>query len=218
MWVADAARVVATGFVVALVACGDAPAEVQDVPPPPSVDGSALTGTVRPAPNSAVGLGRAAFGALQGDDWEGYVNLLVTRADMLGVFAEVDRNTGRKRRGRRRKVWRRVTRLRNGEAERGWKKTRRSAKTEGLAWATATLVDVRRTPLVDHQLPPRTDAGQLVLVVESHGTEYAIELGTCLHATRGWVTIHPMKWRGPVLEPLAGESLLHPTPVPDPPQ
>ncbi len=209
MWAIGRVRVLATAGL--LCGCGDAPAPPADAPPPPpSIDGSLGVGKVSPTPTTSLGFGRKAFEMLRDEDWDGYTNLLVTRADMIAVFAEVDRNTSRKRRGRRRKVWRRVNRLRNEEAEAGWSATRTASRDQGVDWSAATLVDVRSSPATKvRQLPPKTERTALTIVIAHAGAEYAIDLGTCIRTKRGWVTTRPLQWQGPVVEPQPGTSLMH---------
>lgn len=161
-----------------------------------------------PAPASELAFGRAAFEALQRGDWDGYTKLLATRGDMMGLYSEVDRSEGRERRKRRRMVWRRVNRLRNGEAEEGWTTTRRKAELEGVAWDAVRLVDVRREPVSADRLPPGTEAAELQLVLEHGGVERVLGLGACVKAKRGWVALYPLVWQGAREGELGGESLM----------
>lgn len=167
----------------------------------------AAPGKVHPAPASEVALGRAVLAALQRDDWDGYTNLLVTRADMLDIYGDEERGIGRELRKRRRMVWRRVNRLRDGEAEEGWQATRRRARSEGVAWEVVRLVDVRREAIADQELPAGSMAARLELVLEHAGVERVLALGTCVRSSRGWVTLHPLAWREAPAAP-RGESLL----------
>lgn len=167
----------------------------------------AAPGKVHPAPASEVALARAVLGALQRDDWDGYTNLLATRADMLDIYGDEERGLGRELRKRRRMVWRRVNRLRDGEAEDGWQATRSRARREGVAWDAVRLVDVRREAITGPELPAGAMAARLELVLEHAGTERVLALGTCVRSSRGWVTLHPMAWREAPAAP-RGESLL----------
>lgn len=185
---------------------GPVPTEAQ--PPGPEMDHQP-----GPAPASEVAYARAVVRALAESDWEGYTNLLVTRADMIGVFASFERDSPRKRRNRRRLVWRRVNQLRGGEAETGWKEVRRSAfgglgAGEASPWGGATIRDVRRIAVEDERLPPGSVAARLLVVVEREGATLWLDLGTCVRTARGWVTLHSMSLRKPGSEP-PGESLLH---------
>lgn len=182
----------------------DAP--VAAPPPVPAPADPASAGKVDPAPASEVAFGRAVLEALQRDDWDGYTNLLVTRADMMGLYRDQDRNEGRERRKRRRAVWRRVNRLRQDEAEDGWKATRRAAKREGMAWSDVRLVDIRREPVEEGSLPAGVEASRLALVLEHAGTHKVLSLGVCARAQRGWVATHAMQWWGD--RTADGESLL----------
>jgi hypothetical protein len=173
-----------------------------------------MPGKVEPAPASELAFGRAVIEALQHDDWDGYTNLLATRADMMGLYADEDRSEGRERRKRRRMVWRRVNRLRDGEAEEGWKSTRREAAREGVAWDAVRLVDVRRETVADDGLPEQTAAAQLELVLEHQGVERVLALGTCVRSPRGWVALYPMTWQADRTRPPRGESLLGRAPPP----
>lgn len=193
--------------------CGD------DPPPAGLPSGSeprsnpAAPGKVQPAPASELALARAVLEALQRDDWDGYTNLLATRADMMGLYADEDRGVGRELRKRRRMVWRRVNRLRDEEAERGWSSTRTRALAEGIAWDAVRLVDVRSAkvePGTEHDLPPGTTAARIVLVLEHQGARRALALGPCVRSSRGWVTLHPMRWQELGSEPPQGESMLVP--------
>jgi hypothetical protein len=186
--------------------CGDPLPAAEPAPAPLPPSDPAAPGKVHPAPASEVALGRAVLEALRNDDWDGYANLLVTRADMLGLYAQEDRGVGRERRKRRRMVWRRVNRLRDGEAEEGWASTRRQARREGLAWDAVRLVDVRREAVEGSELPPGTAAARLELELEHQGARRVLALGTCVRAPRGWVALHPMEWRVPP-DPPRGESL-----------
>jgi len=188
--------------------CGDASSEAKPAPAPKPPGDSAEAGKVQPAPSSELALGREVFAVLQRDDWEDYTNLLVTRADMMPFFAEIDRRDARERRRRRRMVWRRVNRLRDGEAEQGWKDLRSAASEAGVDWQAARLVDVRRQPADDVRLPPQLNAVLLRLVIEHGDATVGVDLGPCIEASRGWVTLYPLQWRGAeVFEPF-GESLL----------
>jgi hypothetical protein len=175
-------------------------------PAPPS--DPARPGKVEPAPHSALALGRAVFEALQQDDWEGYTNVLATRADMMAIFEDTDRGDGRKRRRRRRMVWRRVNNLRDEEAEEGWKEVRHEAEREDLPWASARLVDVRSAPADSHRLPPDATTARLRLVVEHRSRRRGIDLSTCVRTPRGWVVLYPMHWRGEGHGEPFGESLM----------
>lgn len=178
------------------------------MPAPPS--NPAHPGKVAPAPHSKLALGRAVFEGLQQDDWEGYTNVLATRADMMAVFEGSDRGDKNERRKRRRMVWRRVNRLRDGGAEQGWKEVRRTAKQhDDVAWGAARLVDVRHTPSGSSRLPPDTTAAQLRLVIEHRGAQLGIDLGTCVRTPRGWVVLYPMQWLGPGHGEPFGESLVN---------
>jgi hypothetical protein len=209
-------------LVAAVLACGGtegAPAtEASPSPAPPS--DPAAPGKVEPAPASELALGRAVLEALQQDDWDAYANLLATRADMLEIYADEERGVGRERRKRRRMVWRRVNRLRDGEAEEGWSTVRREAQVLAIAWSDVRLVDVRRQAVSvgdDGELPSGTTAARLVLVLEHRGTRRALALGTCVRSSRGWVALHPLSWQELGPEPPAGESLLAPgEPRPEP--
>ena len=202
-------------LLVALLAssCADdpPPAGIPSEPEPRS--DPAAPGKVKAAPASELALGRAVLEALQRDDWDGYTNLLATRADMMGLYGDEDRGVGRELRKRRRMVWRRVNRLRDGEAEQGWSSTRTQALAEGIAWDAVRLVDVRSEkvePGTDHDLPPGTTAARVVLVLEHQGTRRALALGLCVRSSRGWVTLYPLAWRELGGEPPRGESLLAP--------
>lgn len=149
-------------------------------------------GRSSPAPATEVAYARAVVDALAREDWSDYTNLLATRADMIGVFAEHDRDTRRKRRDRRRLVWRRVNKLRGEGAERGWKSTRHEARMRSLPWGEVTIVDVWRSDSDDRRLPPDTVAARLVVELEHAGTTHWLDLRTCVQVQRGWVTLHPM--------------------------
>lgn len=202
-------------LVAALLACGcadDAPAIAPSPAPAPPSD-PAAPGKVEPTPKSELAFGRAVLAALQQGDWNAYANLLVTRADMLELHADEERGLGRERRKRRRMVWRRVNRLRDGEAEDGWSTVRREAKAQAIDWSAVRLVDVRRQVVEvgdDHDLPSGTTAARLVLVLEHRGTRRALALGTCVRSSRGWVALHPLRWQELGPDPPAGESLLAP--------
>ncbi|MCA9706791.1 MAG: hypothetical protein KDK70_13145 [Myxococcales bacterium] len=196
--------------------CGGDPPASTPTPAPTTPTDPARPGKVEPAPHSPLALGRTVFEALQHDDWEGYTNVLATRADMMAVFEDADRGEGRERRRRRRMVWRRVNRLRDGGAERGWKETRRSAKQAGVAWGSARLVDVRHAPPSPDSLPGDATAAQLRLVIEHGGTERAVELGPCVRSPRGWIVLYPMRWLDEGSGEPFGESLLSPKPEPEP--
>jgi hypothetical protein len=197
-------------FLAAAIAssCGDEPSASEPAAAPAPPFDPAAPGKVAPAPASELAFGRAVVEALQQDDWDGYTNLLATRADMMGIYADEPRGVGRERRKRRRMVWRRVNRLRDGEAEEGWSSTRRQALVEGIAWDAVRLVDVRRVAVVDDDMPDGTVAAQLMVVLEHRGTERALALGTCVRSSRGWVALHPLSWQQLGEGPLAGESLL----------
>jgi hypothetical protein len=190
--------------------CGDDPPALAPASEPEPSSDPAAPGKVRPAPASELAFGRAVLEALRRDDWDGYTNLLATRADMMGLYADEDRGVGRERRKRRRMVWRRVNRLRDGEAEEGWSSTRSQALADGIAWDAVRLVDVRseKVPVDDGDLPPDTTAARLVLVLEHQGRARALALGTCVRSSRGWVALHPLAWQE--LGPPRGESLLQP--------
>ena len=190
------------------LACGDDGAPREAAAPPVAELDPAAPGKVEPAPASELALARTVLEALRQGDFRGYTNVLVTRADMMGLYADEDRGVGRERRERRRMVWRRVNRLRDGEAEEGWASTRRRAAAEGLAWDAVRLVDVRREPAADGDLPEGVTAARLLLVLEHAGARRALSLGTCVRASRGWVVLHPMAWQELGPEPLRGESLL----------
>lgn len=178
--------------------------------PTPVVTGKpapAQAGLVDPAPESALALGRAVFEAMQRDDWEGYTTLLATRGDMMGLYSTTDRSEGRQRRRRRRMVWRRINRLRGGEAEEGWKTARREAELEGVAWDAVRLVDVRSESVSPHRLPPGTETAELYLVLEHAGVEQVLALGACARSKRGWVALYPMRWQGTPEGGPRGESL-----------
>lgn len=183
------------------------PTASAEAPPHP-----AAPGKVEPAPPSPLALGRAVVDALQRDDWEGYTNLLATRADMMALYADTDRGEGRKRRKRRRMVWRRVNRLRDGEAEDGWKTVRREAERDGMAWDAARLVDVRRERVSAERLPPGAEAVVLHVVLEHHGVLRVLDIGTCARSTRGWVALYPLAWQHAREGEPRGESLLGPAP------
>jgi hypothetical protein len=153
-----------------------------------------MPGKVEPAPASELALGRAVLEALRHDDWDGYTNLLATRADMMSLYAHESRAEERERRKRRRMVWRRVNRLRDGEAEDGWKAARREAARESVAWDAVRLVDVRQEPVEDGDLPPEAKAARLELVLEHQGAQGVLALGTCVRSARGWVVLYPMRW------------------------
>ena len=199
----------------AALACGradDDPPATEPAPAPPS--DPAAPGKVAPTPQSELAFGRAVLEALQKDDWNAYANLLVTRADMLEIHADEERGVGRERRKRQRMVWRRVNRLRNGEAEEGWSSVRREALVHAIGWSDVRLVDVRRQAVAvgdDGDLPTGTTAARLVLVLEHRGTRRALALGTCMRSSRGWVALHPLEWQELGPEPPAGESLLAPS-------
>jgi len=191
--------------------CGDDPPGPASAPAPEPPSDPADPGKVRAAPASELAFGRAVLDALVRDDWDGYTNLLATRADMLDIYADEDRGVGRERRKRRRMVWRRVNRLRDGEAEQGWSSTRSQALVDGIAWDAVRLVDVRSEKVVmgpDGDLPPDTMAAWIMLVLEHQGTKRALVLGTCVRSSRGWVTLYPLAWQALGPEPLRGESLL----------
>lgn len=188
--------------------CGDERAAVEPAAAPAPPSDPAAPGKVAPAPASELALARAVLEALRQGDWDGYTNLLATRADMMGLYADEPRGVGREGRKRRRMVWRRINRLRDGEAEEGWSATRRQAQLEGLAWDAVRLVDVRRVAVADDDMPEGTTAARLVLVLEHQGTERALALGTCVRSSRGWVTLHPLAWQERGAGPPAGESLL----------
>jgi hypothetical protein len=193
--------------------CGDDPPALVPAAEPEPPSDPAAPGKVQPAPASELAFGRAVLEALRGNDWDGYTNLLATRADMIGLYADEDRGVGRELRKRRRMVWRRVNRLRDGEAEEGWSSTRSQALADGIAWDAVRLVDVRREPVVmtaEGDLPPETTAARLVLVLEHQGAQRALALGTCVRSSRGWVALYPLAWQelGPGLP--RGESLLAP--------
>lgn len=166
-----------------------------------------MPGKVEPAPASEVALARAVLEALRHDDWDGYTNLLATRADMLGLYADEDRGDARTRRKQRRMVWRRINRLRDGEAEEAWKATRSRARREGVAWDAVRLLDVRRETVGDDHLPPESAAARLELVLEHGGVQRVLALGTCVRSSRGWVVLYPMAWQEAPTPP-RGESLL----------
>lgn len=203
-------------LVAVLLACGGtegSPAPSPAASPAPPSD-PAAPGKVEPAPASELALARAVLEALQRDDWDAYANLLATRADMLEIYADEERGVGRERRKRRRMVWRRVNRLRDGEAEEGWSSVRREALVQAIAWSDVRLVDVRRQAVAvgdAGDLPPGTTAARLVLVLEHRGTRRALALGTCVRSSRGWVALHPLAWRELGPDPPAGESLLAPS-------
>jgi hypothetical protein len=214
------ARALPAWLFAAALACGradDAPG-TEPAPAPPS--DPADPGKVEPAPQSELAFGRAVLEALQKDDWDAYANLLVTRADMLEIHSEEERGVGRERRKRRRMVWRRVNRLRDGEAEEGWSTVRRTALMDAITWSDVRLADVRRHAVEvgdDRDLPTGTTAARLVLVLEHRGTRRALALGTCVRSSRGWVALHPLAWQELGPEPPAGESLLAPgEPRPEP--
>lgn len=190
--------------------CGDEPSASEPAAAPPPSSDPAAPGKVMPAPASELAFGRAVLEALQQGDWDAYTNLLATRADMMDLYADEPRGVGRERRKRRRMVWRRVNRLRDGEAEEGWSSTRRQALVEGIAWDAVRLVDVRRVAVVDDDMPDGTVAARLVVVLEHRGTTRALALGTCVRSSRGWVALHPLAWQELGEGPLAGESLLMP--------
>lgn len=189
-------------------ACSDGPSAGEPAAAPAPPFDPAAPGKVAPAPASELAFGRAVLEALQKGDWDGYTNLLATRADMMGLYDDEPRGVGRDRRKRRRMVWRRINRLRDGEAEEGWSSTRRQALVEGIAWDAVRLVDVLRVEIPQGELPDGTTAARLVLVLEHQGTERALALGTCVRSSRGWVALHPMAWQEPGATPPAGESLL----------
>lgn len=189
-------------------ACGDGPSAGEPAAAPAPPFDPAAPGKVAPAPASELAFGRAVLEALQRDDWDGYTNLLATRADMMGLYGDEPRGVGRELRKRRRMVWRRINRLRDGEAEEGWSSTRRQALVEGIAWDAVRLVDVLRVALPEGELPDGTTAARLVLVLAHQGTERTLTLGTCVRSSRGWVALHPMAWQEPGASPPAGESLL----------
>ncbi len=197
------------GLLVAL-GCGSEPSDATPAPAPPpapEVD-PARPGKVQPTPTSELAFGRKVFALLQQGDWEGYTNLLVTRADLLPLFESRDRTDRRERKRRRRMVWRRINRLRGGGAEKGWKALRREAEAEGVRWEAATLVDVRRAPNEDSRIPSDATAAQLRLVIDHGGTHLGIELGTSLRAERGWVSLYPMRWLGSTAMAPFGESVM----------
>jgi hypothetical protein len=188
--------------------CGDEASSVEPRPAPTPPSDPAMPGKVEPAPASELAFGRAVLEALQRDDWDGYTNLLATRADMMGIYAHEDHGESRERRKRRRMVWRRVNRLRDSEAEEGWKSTRSGATREGIAWDALRLVDVRRETVADDGLPEQAAAARLELVLEHQGVERVLALGTCVRAPRGWVALYPMQWQQDRNRPPRGESLL----------
>ncbi len=211
-----AALVRDTGLLVLMLvgACGgDPPAALPGAPDPVPPSHAASPGKALPAPASEVALGRAVLETLRRDDWEGYANLLVTRADMLDVYGDEERGMGRDRRKRRRMVWRHVNRLRDGEAERAWNDAIREARRDGMAWDAVRLVDVRRDASPRDDLPPGTTAARLELVIAHADVERVLALGTCLRSSRGWVVMDPLAWR-PVPTMPQGESLLRGDPAP----
>jgi len=190
--------------------CSAEPSDATPIPaPPPSPEvDPARAGKVEPTPTSELAFGRKVFATLQQGDWEGYTNLLVTRADLLPLFQHSDRTDRRERKRRRRMVWRRINRLRGGGAEEGWNALRRAAEAEGVRWDAATLIDVRRAPNKDDRIPPDATAAQLRLVIDHDGKDLGIELGTSLRAERGWVSLYPMQWLGSTVTAPFGESVM----------
>ncbi len=196
-------------WLAAALACGcrDEPTAAEPPPASTAID-PARAGKVDPAPASEVAFGRAVLEALQRDDWEGYTNLLATRADMMGLFRDEERDEGRERRKRRRMVWRRVNRLRQSEAEGGWKSTRADAARDGVAWDAVRLVDIRREPVREGVLPAGVEASTLELVLEHGGVERVLSLGLCARAQRGWIATDPIGWQRLRPTEPRGESLL----------
>lgn len=194
--------------IVPAAGCADDPPATEDIPVPLPPTDPARSGKVDPAPHSKLALGQAVFDALQGDDWNGYTNVLAARADLMAVFRDTDRGDPRERRRRRRMVWRRINRLRDGGAEEGWKDLRREAAGVGVVWDAARLVDVRHAPSTSERLPPDATAAQLRLVIEHRDVELGIDLGTCVRTPRGWVVLYPMQWLGEGHGEPFGESLM----------
>ena len=190
--------------------CGDDPSGSDPTPTPAPPSDPARPGKVEPAPHSSLALGRVVFEELQRDGWESYTNVLATRADMMALFEGTDRGDRRERRKRRRMVWRRINRLRDGEAEEGWKDLRRAAEREGVAWDAARLVDVRHAPSTNHRLPADATTAQLRIVIEHRGVQLGIDLGPCARTPRGWVVLYPMQWLGEGRGEPFGESLMGP--------
>jgi len=193
-----------------LLSCGGDSGQESSSAEAPTPEGPTLDRKTDPAPRTEVAYARAVVESLREREWESYTNLLATRADMMGIYAQSDRHSDRKRRQRRRMVWRRVNKLRNGGAKKGWRQVRRTLREEEIAWDAIRLRDVRRIPVEDERLPSKANAITLMLEfeLEIDGSTRWLDLGICVQAKRGWVALHPMSWSSWPPASGTGESLL----------
>lgn len=170
--------------------CTSNDAEADREPPPKA---PTMAGKARPAPSSALEHARRTVDALAGDDWAGYRNQLSNRADMIGIYADTPTHKRRARRKRRRSIWRRINRLRKETAEEGWHEVRETAAAESFDLSSAQIESIRSMPTRE-RLPDSAEALHLYVALRHGETTRWLDLGTCIHVTRGWVTLSPLSW------------------------
>lgn len=183
--------------------------------PTPAPEGPKVGGKVGPAPKTKVEYARKAFELLAKDDWDAYTDLLATRADVLGLAPDTERELRkkkgrRKNRRKRRRLRKQINSLRSEDGQRGWDRVRRAVRDRGIAWEALKIRDIKDSPSGHYNVPTLASASRLVIELEHGERIFRIDLATVVETKRGWVAVEAMEWHDGAETSELADSLLRP--------